>query len=704
MNPLKNLRVGIKLYVSFALVVGIFTLVAFLQIRSMAALEGLQGQGVDRFKSEKKAMEMDSRLEHMASITGNAIINRNVEESEKEFREAAAQAEKDMKDLAGLADTAEEKAQAAEFAKAYREYLDIVGKELLPYLKSGGEDRKKISELDARMDAVADRVMAQLDKFIESTEAEAERADKEFDAIASASVHTAYTLSGIGVLAAALIAGLITLGIAGPLRKASAFAREVAAGRIDRELAIDQRDEVGQACAALKDIVAALRAVMAEFGEATRQIGVGRLRARGDAGRFSGAFQELIADANRMADSLVGYLDLVPNPLMTVDTQYTIQFMNQAGAKFGGADPVRLQGSRCYEHFKTGDCQTPGCACNKAMQVGGGADSATSAHPGGADLEIVYSAVPIRDREGRTVGAMEVITDQTAIKRAQKKMQRLAQQAEGIANNVSSAAEELSAQVEQSSRGAEMQRERAAETATAMEEMNSTVMEVARNASDAAKAADSTQTKAREGARNVDALVAAVQAIKEQMDSLSGNMAGLGKQAEGISGILNVISDIADQTNLLALNAAIEAARAGDAGRGFAVVADEVRKLAEKTQTATADVARSIAAVQGSVKKSAANAQATLEAISESTGQVQRSGAILREITAMVDQTADQVRAIATASEEQSSASAEISQTTEDVSRIASETAEAMNQSAMAVSDLARLALELNTIVAEISG
>ena len=56
--------------------------------------------------------------------------------------------------------------------------------------------------------------------------------------------------------------------------------------------------------------------------------------------------------------------------------------------------------------------------------------------------------------------------------------------------------------------------------------------------------------------------------------------------------------DIADQTNMLALNAAIEAARAGDHGRGFAVVADEVRKLAERTTSATKQIAEMIQTIQ----------------------------------------------------------------------------------------------------------
>jgi methyl-accepting chemotaxis protein len=134
------------------------------------------------------------------------------------------------------------------------------------------------------------------------------------------------------------------------------------------------------------------------------------------------------------------------------------------------------------------------------------------------------------------------------------------------------------------------------------------------------------------------------------------------------------------------------------------VVADEVRKLAEKTMTATKEVGDAIRGIQDGARKNIDNVDRSAKTIEEATGLAGRSGESLKDIVALVDQASDQVRSIATASEEQSSASEEINRSIEQVASISGENAQAMGQAAQAVSELARQTQELQGLISEMQG
>ncbi len=274
-------------------------------------------------------------------------------------------------------------------------------------------------------------------------------------------------------------------------------------------------------------------------------------------------------------------------------------------------------------------------------------------------------------------------------------------QLEGMVEIISSASTELSAQIEQSDHGASESAQRLQEAATAMNEMNATVQEVARNAGSASSASTDTKAKAEAGEHVVQQVVQSIGEVHEVSLQLKEDMVQLNERAQDISRIMGVISDIADQTNLLALNAAIEAARAGEAGRGFAVVADEVRKLAEKTMASTQDVSNAIRAIQESTDKSMGAVDNAVQRISEATSLANQSGTALEEIVATVEATSDQVQAIAAASEEQSAASEEINRSIIEVNDMSRLTAEAMAGANQAVADLANQANKLNSLIQE---
>ena len=308
-----------------------------------------------------------------------------------------------------------------------------------------------------------------------------------------------------------------------------------------------------------------------------------------------------------------------------------------------------------------------------------------------------------REQSRKAQEAMEQA--EAASTEAQSKTEAMlvaADKLETVGSVVSSASTQLSAQIEQSDRGAAESAQRLSEAATAMNEMNATVQEVAKNAGSASTASADTKEKAEAGAQVVAKAVHSIDQVHQMSLVLKEDMVQLNEHAQDITRIMGVISDIADQTNLLALNAAIEAARAGEAGRGFAVVADEVRKLAEKTMASTNDVGNAIKSIQESTAKSMTGVDNAVERIGEATELANQSGAALEEIVATVEATGDQVNAIATASEEQAAASEEINQSIVQVNDMSRQTAKAMAEAAKAVSDLAAQAQGLTELIREL--
>ncbi len=233
---------------------------------------------------------------------------------------------------------------------------------------------------------------------------------------------------------------------------------------------------------------------------------------------------------------------------------------------------------------------------------------------------------------------------------------------------------ELTALVEETRQSSDKQISQMEMTATAMNEMVSTVEEVSRNAQQASVFASNAYEQARSGADITNQTSDVMGTLGNDIKSVSQTIEELRVETVNVGDVLGVIRDIAEQTNLLALNAAIEAARAGEQGRGFAVVADEVRTLASRTQDSIEEINATIDRLQkvavsavDSMKISQTNTQ---EAISMSTGARDSLEAILTSVGQIQDMNAQ----IATAAEEQNVVAQEINQSVIEVSELANAT------------------------------
>ena len=306
----------------------------------------------------------------------------------------------------------------------------------------------------------------------------------------------------------------------------------------------------------------------------------------------------------------------------------------------------------------------------------------------------------------QTVKAEEAVARaEEAQKQAQAKsaaMISIADRLASMSEVLASASSQVAERIRQADQSSQESSTRLSDAAAAINQMSSSVSEVASNASLAAQASNDTKSKAEAGAHIVEKVVHSIEEIYQVSTALKKDMEQLNTHAQAINDIMVVISDIADQTNLLALNAAIEAARAGEAGRGFAVVADEVRKLAEKTMSSTQDVAAAIRAIQGSTEQSVRAMEAAAHKVGEANQYAGDSGKALQEIVATVENAAQQVHAIAVASEQQSAASEQINRGIMEVDGMARQNLEAMNQAAQAVQQLVSQAGTLNALVHEL--
>nr|WP_282373242.1 methyl-accepting chemotaxis protein [Pseudomonas sp. PS02290] len=293
----------------------------------------------------------------------------------------------------------------------------------------------------------------------------------------------------------------------------------------------------------------------------------------------------------------------------------------------------------------------------------------------------------------------------TQLLRALATMQRNLRQTieliSGSSTQLASAAEELSAVTEESSRGLQQQNNEIEQAATAVNEMTAAVEEVARNAVSTSEASQQSNQAARQGRDRVIETVKSIEYMATQIHATSGLVEGLAAQGRDIGKVLDVIRSIAEQTNLLALNAAIEAARAGEAGRGFAVVADEVRALAHRTAQSTTEIEEMVAGIQTRTGEAVHSMSRNTDSTRTTLSLASSAGDALELITEAIAQINERNLVIASASEEQAQVSREVDRNLVNIRDLAAQTAAGANQTSAASHELSRLAVDLKAMVAK---
>jgi methyl-accepting chemotaxis protein len=207
----------------------------------------------------------------------------------------------------------------------------------------------------------------------------------------------------------------------------------------------------------------------------------------------------------------------------------------------------------------------------------------------------------------------------------------------------------------------ETQKKQTDEIVYAVEQMVSSIAEVAKNAELTAESASSADQFVQNGQAKMKTNVDLLQTLGKDIHEMKLQMDELDVSAQAISNAVTTIAEIANQTNLLALNAAIEAARAGEHGRGFSVVATEVRDLSEKTAQATEQIKLMVVNIQSGVKSTQNKSDAQVEQAKVVLLQSSQTQQSLAEIVVGVNRIKDMSQLIASSTYEQAQVSQDIS-------------------------------------------
>jgi methyl-accepting chemotaxis protein len=441
-------------------------------------------------------------------------------------------------------------------------------------------------------------------------------------------------LAALGVLAWGTLASVITA-----MRQLSDTGRDIARGKIDVQVDIESKDEIGELAEAFRGMIAYIGGV----AHAADRLANGDLSAKVDVRSEHDVLSRSINGATETLQGVTGEIATVIEAAKHGD-------LSKRG------NPEQFRGA--YAELITGTNVTLDAVIEPITEA-----------------KDVLARVAAKDLSARVRG--NYVGEHAAIKESlNMALENIAEVFASLTtaiSQVNSAAREIGDGSQELASGA-------ADQAGAIDQVSNRITVVEERTK--ANAADAAEARAA-----MDKATQTTEQGVERMTALADAVAEIKRSADSTAKIVKTIDEIAFQTNLLALNAAVEAARAGDAGKGFAVVADEVRSLAIRASEASRNTATLI---EESVAKAETGVQlneSVKRRLEEIRTGVQRASTImnniaegaveqereLAEVTSAMSQISGLTQRTAANAEESASAAAELSAQASEMQELASQ-------------------------------
>lgn len=209
-----------------------------------------------------------------------------------------------------------------------------------------------------------------------------------------------------------------------PLKTSASYMDQISRGLIPEKITGEAQGDYKEINDSINTCIDAVNRLISDTGSLVTAAVHGRLNERADSSAHGGDFATIIDGVNKTIDTLVGHIDALPSPVMIINQDLEIQYINRTGAALAGKSAEELAGTKCYDCFHTDDCNTENCACMKAMSLNEMTVRESVAHLNEKDLEISYTGIPMTGENGEIIGALELFVDQTEVKNAARQAEK----------------------------------------------------------------------------------------------------------------------------------------------------------------------------------------------------------------------------------------------------------------------------------------
>ena len=303
-----NMTIKAKLFLNIAAAaLAIGSLIAISNI-GLTRLAHLQDEGAQRATDSSDGFEAASLGAEMYQIIADAVINRNLAESEKNWAKIKQESIADIDKITSLADTPEEKRWADEAHQGINAVISLYENKMLPLLKSDtGQSWARIREIDGEIDAQAEKISVNMEQFAQSMLKEAKEADAEFDATGKSTIRNSI-ITGILILAFLVAISLWILfsvlrQLGGEPDYAAEAVGKISRGDLSMELALKAGDN-SSLLYSLKTMQDNLREIVNnDVGRVLQALSHGDLTQRINKD-YPGVFGQLKDNANTTVDNL----------------------------------------------------------------------------------------------------------------------------------------------------------------------------------------------------------------------------------------------------------------------------------------------------------------------------------------------------------------------------------------------------------------